>query len=339
MSTSRSQSGKQRPDPSSQEAIRIQIQALLDCVQEHLAAALGDDPLSQESVHQLRIASRKTQAALAVYGHLLPKRHANWLKRRLQDLRRAAGACRDLDVLRERFESRKNLSEKNRRKSKRIVARLSKERLEAIRPLEYLYQSLIHSGKFGKHQQSLLEPLSCKTKSTPAILPSPTLAPSPAIDDGIEAISSANWSHTRLDRLTRRFFKAGRLPLNRLSAIHSFRIQAKKLRYALEIVLDRFPTDRIREVVTLITKLQKILGELNDHAFACRQLNGLKRSSPPKQRRYLKKQIKRARQKLKLSKSQLKLVWHSRAREELKHHLKIVISPVSNAPNPQVARE
>src|SRR5262245_57840761 len=63
-----------------------------------LAARQIDDDV--EKVHQLRVSTRRAIAALKLYRDWLPRRTRRWLKKRLNDSREAAGAARDLDVLR-----------------------------------------------------------------------------------------------------------------------------------------------------------------------------------------------------------------------------------------------
>ena len=62
-----------------------------------LAAKRGDSKPAH--VHQLRVATRRTLAALETFAALIPRRRAKKLRRSLRRIRRAAGAARDADVL------------------------------------------------------------------------------------------------------------------------------------------------------------------------------------------------------------------------------------------------
>ena len=62
-----------------------------------LAAERADEDV--EHVHQLRVASRRTTAAMETFAAYLPPRRAEWFDRQLKRIRRAAGEARDLDVL------------------------------------------------------------------------------------------------------------------------------------------------------------------------------------------------------------------------------------------------
>jgi len=58
-----------------------------------------------EYVHQLRIATRRAEAALETFAPYLPGRRARWLSKKLRQVRRAAGDARDLDVLKLHLEA------------------------------------------------------------------------------------------------------------------------------------------------------------------------------------------------------------------------------------------
>src|SRR4051812_42557814 len=66
-----------------------------------LAAYLAEHDI--EHVHRLRVATRRAAAALKLYGECLPQKSVRWFKKRLRQIRRAAGEARDLDVLIQRL--------------------------------------------------------------------------------------------------------------------------------------------------------------------------------------------------------------------------------------------
>src|SRR6476660_2326993 len=67
-----------------------------------LAAHLADHDI--EHVHRLRVATRRAAAALKLYRDWLPEKTRRWFKKRLRQIRRAAGEARDLDVLIQRLQ-------------------------------------------------------------------------------------------------------------------------------------------------------------------------------------------------------------------------------------------
>jgi CHAD domain-containing protein len=87
------------PDCSVEEAARRSLEARLGTVSHWLprAAHLSDRDI--EHVHRLRVSTRRAMAALKLYRDWLPAKHHRWMKKRLREIRRAAGDARDLDVL------------------------------------------------------------------------------------------------------------------------------------------------------------------------------------------------------------------------------------------------
>ena len=72
------------------------LQARLRAVNWYLDAVKSDEA---EPVHQLRIWTRRSAAALDLFAPTIPPRRRRWLKRKLRKIRRTAGRVRDLDVL------------------------------------------------------------------------------------------------------------------------------------------------------------------------------------------------------------------------------------------------
>jgi CHAD domain-containing protein len=328
MIISSSESGKRRPDLSAREDVQLQIDSLLTAVMVHFSLALDADPRSpndqqrhedpqcEEAIHQLRICSRRSQAALSVYDHILPKKPARWLRRQLKRIRQAAGICRDLDVLKERFFKYQQKRHGSRKEARRLVGCLESERQQAMGPLKSLHSKLILSGEFARHKAVLLDELDSQ------------------LSDGPTVNSFEQWSRDRLRHISCRFLKAGRTPLKQLPEIHEFRIRAKQLRYALEILANQLSQNSICEINLTLVKLQKLLGELNDQAFAKQQIQSLKKAADSKQRKYLKIQLTLTRQQLKQSKLQLTELWDSATRKRLKYHLETLISSENNELNP-----
>src|SRR4051794_10914433 len=89
------------PDVSpGDRAVDVAARALavrLDAVRRYLQrAARTRDP---EDVHQLRVWSRRADAALDLFADLLPRDQHRWFRKWMRRLRRAAGRARDADVL------------------------------------------------------------------------------------------------------------------------------------------------------------------------------------------------------------------------------------------------
>src|SRR5688572_24408829 len=94
------------PDVPVTRAARKALTSRLRAVEECLAEAAhvsGRSDGDIEAVHQLRIWTRRSAAALRLFKRVLPPRRAKWLKRKLRQIRRAAGEARDCDVLAEQL--------------------------------------------------------------------------------------------------------------------------------------------------------------------------------------------------------------------------------------------
>ena len=86
------------PEMPVAEAATAVLAARLEVVRHYLPLAAEkpyDDP---EYVHQLRVGTRRAGAALRVFADCLPRKHRRMARRRLREIRRAAGDARDWDV-------------------------------------------------------------------------------------------------------------------------------------------------------------------------------------------------------------------------------------------------
>src|SRR5262245_1590431 len=86
-------------DPSDPvaDAAAQSLQARFEAVRHYLRQSV-ECPERAENFHQLRVWTRRSEAALALYADLLSAQQAKWLRKWLKRLRRAAGRVRDCDV-------------------------------------------------------------------------------------------------------------------------------------------------------------------------------------------------------------------------------------------------
>src|SRR3954452_5666961 len=87
-----------RPDLPLAEAAREVLTARLEVVRNYLPKAMRQADEDTEFVHQLRVGTRRSDAALRLFRTCLPGRAYRGAKGRLRAIRRAAGAARDWDV-------------------------------------------------------------------------------------------------------------------------------------------------------------------------------------------------------------------------------------------------
>ncbi len=80
------------------EAARLVISIRLQVVRENLGLALTESEKDPEYVHQLRVGTRRTGAALNIFSTCLPKKLLWRARKELKRLRKVVGEARDWDV-------------------------------------------------------------------------------------------------------------------------------------------------------------------------------------------------------------------------------------------------
>ena len=237
------------------------IRSRLECVWSELAAAV-QDPACAESVHRLRVATRRTLAALDAFADLLPAKRAAWFTRRLREVRRVAGDARDLDVLTGRLASRSSARADAPTNAalarRRLVAMLARQRDTSREPIRDMRERLSAAGWEDRVEDLLAR-----------------------IPAGSRQPSFATYARERVGPLTERFFAKADRKLRDDDDVHRLRIAGKKLRYALEIFAPVFSQrDRVR-CQEALERLQKTLGDFTDHAAAADRFRRLSREDRP----------------------------------------------------------
>lgn len=197
-----------------------------------------------ESVHRLRVATRRAIAAIDAFHDLLPEKRAEWFAKRLRRIRRSAGEARDLDVLTDRLagESGESPGGKVRR---RLVAMLSKQREVSRNPIRAQHERLLDADWLDRVERLIA-----------------------GVGAGDNQPLFRDYAKRRLRPVMRRFFAAADRKLRSTDEIHTLRIEGKKLRYAMEIFAPVF-TPRIRaRCHDALEHLQETLGDFTDHATA-----------------------------------------------------------------------
>jgi CHAD domain-containing protein len=205
------------------------------------AAAEGTAP---EHVHRLRVATRRTLAALDVFRDVLPAKRAAWFRKRLRLLRRAAGDARDLDVLAGRL-GQNDARSSARTARARLVAMLSRQRAVSRGPIREIHERLVEADWPGRVDE-LLERV---------------------VDRG-RCTTLGEYARRRFGPLVDHFFTVADRRLRDADEIHQVRIEAKKLRYAVEIFAGVFPAATLARCQDALERLQGTLGEFTDHAAA-----------------------------------------------------------------------
>src|SRR5262245_49136478 len=106
-------------------------------------------PDNPENVHQLRVWSRRSEAALSLYADLLPNRLLKRVRRTVRKLRRAAGRVRDCDVFASQVAG----------PGGKWPGALKQERVRAQRKLVILFDRLDAGRKFKRDSAKLIRRL------------------------------------------------------------------------------------------------------------------------------------------------------------------------------------
>jgi len=242
--------------PASQVARRT-LRKRLDAVWTELQAAAGERPTA-DRVHRLRVATRRTLAAVDVFADLLPAKRRDWFAKRLRRLRRAAGEARDLDVLTDRLGREvtgpqppaAGLAARD-----RLVAMLARRQAASRAPIRQMRDSLLAADWHGRTER-LLDGVRPRGKERPF----------------------ADFARRRFRPIVASFFATANHRLRSADEMHRLRIEGKKLRYAMEIFTSVFPARERVRCTDALEQLQETLGDFTDHAAAADRLRRWARS-------------------------------------------------------------
>lgn len=242
--------------PASQVARRT-LRKRLDAVWTELQAAAGERP-DTDRVHRLRVATRRTLAAVDAFADLLPAKRRQWFAKQLRRLRRAAGEARDLDVLTDRLgheTAEPHAPGAGRAARDRLVAMLARRQAASRAPIRQMRDTLLAADWHGRTER-LLDSVGMRGRDRPF----------------------ADFARRRVRPLVARFFARADRRLRSAEQIHRLRIEGKKLRYAMEIFAGVFPARERVRCEDALERLQETLGNFTDHAAAADRFRRWSRS-------------------------------------------------------------
>ena len=259
---------RRRPAPPSRRLLttvaRDALQKRLKNVARYLRLAALSPSEDVEYVHQLRVWSRRGGVAMTVFAELLKKKHFKWFKKHLKQIRRAADLARDCDVMTAQLAGDPA--------GQRIFAQLQQHRRSAQQPIVNVYNRMTADSVFTRHTAALLASLADRRRKTVR-----NQSPLPS------------WAAKQLSPLADDFFAAGSADLSSAAGLHRLRIQAKKLRYAMELLFQGFPAEFEQRAYPAVKEIQKRLGEINDHAVAAERFrNWMHQAASPAEVEYFR---------------------------------------------------
>lgn len=240
------------------EAFRsIAFSCLLQLQRNESGAISGKDP---EHVHQARVAIRRLRSTFGLFAPVLAPEFVEVYAPRWSALARRLGGARDWDVFLtetlaplEKAFSGDSVLAGLRERSESLRARARSSAGEALAHRDYSQLLLAFSAAL------------CRTGP-------PTIeSHAPSADSSLRRFAAR--------RLRKRAGTIERLASERIGMDdkrrHELRIAFKKLRYALDFFTPVLPRKRLAPYLAFLTKIQDLLGALNDLATASRLLGEL----------------------------------------------------------------
>jgi triphosphatase len=231
-------------------SLRRHVAAMLD---HEPGTRLGEDP---EELHDMRVATRRLRAALALFDGVLPVR-AQALREQLRWVASALGAVRDLDVQMEQLASWELEAEDEDRSALAALAETLRDEQAGAREA---MMAVLNSARYDRLVRSL-EGFARRGPSR-----RDTRARAPSLLEVPELIEA------RYAKVRRAGDRIG--PAAGPEAYHRLRIRCKRLRYALEFVAPLYPKEA-PSFIKAVTKAQDILGLHQDAQVAMARLRGL----------------------------------------------------------------
>ena len=243
------------PEMPLADAARHVLGQRLETVAAWLPRALekSHDP---ESVHQLRVATRRADAALRIFRACLPGRAFRTARDRLRAIRRAAGGARDWDVFLE------TLRERGKRK---------------LAPQERAGLDFLLAYSLGQRHaaQGALDALASSQPTPFSLFKEATLDEvRPSHAEGESDLGSI--AGPALARLAARLAEAASRDLADYDLLHQVRIAGKRLRYAMEVFGGCRGEAFRQQTYPRVEEMQEILGRANDSHVAMARLAAIR---------------------------------------------------------------
>lgn len=289
-------------DRVARKALALRLRA----VAWYLDAAIADEDQA-ESIHQLRIWTRRAAAALRLFAPTLFEKPAKQLKKTLRKLRRAAGAVRDCDV------HRQQLQDDSDQPPKRLIAKLNEQHRQARRELKACRKKLLQGHKLERQSAAVLDSIAWPKRHSSCDPP-----------------AFAAWCRRQLIDLSHGFFALAALDPTHDRQLHELRKAGKQLRYALELAAAAIPQRTHRHLYDELSALQDRLGAVCDDLVAAQQIRDWQAAEKkPKHQQQLADLLARVEQRLAKSRRQFHRWWSSarRTRWQQQWHAILVPSP------------
>ncbi len=234
------------------EAARKVLLARLQVVRNYLPKALNEANQDHEYVHQLRVGTRRADAALRIFAPCLPDKICRKARKRLKRIRRAAGTARDLDVFALfLLERTQKLREREQPGWDFLIGHTLGQRINAQAQLQQTGHEDGHD--FGEFVRDIVlavrSPTNGSADATLLVLARPLLS-----------------------ELIDRLHEKASGDLKEYAQLHQVRIAGKRLRYAMEVFAPCFGPAFRQDLYPLVEQMQEILGDANDRHMGAQRI-------------------------------------------------------------------
>ncbi len=228
----------------------------LQVVRDSLPRVVHHADEDVEHVHQLRVGTRRADAALRIFRDCMSDKVHRQARSRLRSIRRAAGAVRDWDVFLEQLRQRLHQAGAEDHPGLDFLIGFG------VGQRQLLLTQLVTVGQEQQAEfeefiteliAALREPQEKDGRATLQDLARPLLA---GLRQDLEQTATGD--------------------LSDYPHLHQVRIAGKRLRYAMEVFADCFPESFREGLYPQIEAMQEILGRANDSHVASERLAGLR---------------------------------------------------------------
>lgn len=226
-------------------AARVVLSARLEAVRRVLPLAAGYAHEDAEHVHQLRVGTRRAAAALRVFADWLPEKRVGEVKEGLRALRKAAGSARDWDMF-----------------------------IHGLAAREDAAREFLLGYALGQRAAAQERVVGAMTDTGPAFVKASTALPG-RVRKPRSRSSPATFGElavAHVGGVLADFTADVRADPTTPADLHRVRIEAKRVRYAIELFAGCF-TPPLREVIyPAVEAAQEQLGGLQDAAVGIEHL-------------------------------------------------------------------
>jgi CHAD domain-containing protein len=244
------------PEMPLEDAARHALDVRFFVVKECLPRAAHEADRDIEHIHQLRVGTRRADAALRIFAACLPGKVYRRARERLRAVRRAAAAARDWDVF---------LND--------LCGRTPPPTRAEQPGIDFL--AGYAQGQRAAAQEHLVKVFDEEWPVFDAFVSALIGSVQPPEDAAVARTLTAHGRTMLADGL-KKLAWATEQDLSDYANLHQVRIKGKRLRYAMEVFADCFPGAFRELLYPQVEAMQEALGTVNDSHVAAERLAALR---------------------------------------------------------------